>query len=70
MKVNMSGRNFKKSSFTNAPKPYPTCVEVSISDKNVLVRNSNSLGQGTIKYTLEEWDAFVKGVKNGEFDLE
>jgi hypothetical protein len=69
MKAKKTDRIFKKSSFTNAPKPYPTCVEVSISNDDVLIRNSSSLNQGTIKYTLEEWDAFIKGVKNGEFDL-
>lgn len=44
------------------------CVEVKFENDGVLVKNSRTLHQ-PIFYTFEEWDAFVKGVKDGEFDL-
>lgn len=27
------------------------------------------VGEFTLSYTASEWDAFVAGVRNGEFDL-
>ena len=46
------------------------CVEVKLTDDTVEVRDSKQDGQGPIHvYTYAEWDAFIDGVKNGEFDL-
>ncbi|WP_459549966.1 DUF397 domain-containing protein [Nocardia sp. X0981] len=57
--------NWRKSSFTNPE----TCVEVAkTTTGNFLVRNSNSPNSGTVEFTDAEWIAFIKGVKNGEFD--
>jgi len=43
------------------------CVEVFLSEEVVLVRNSTKPGH-KVEFTKEEWDVFVKGVKNNEFD--
>jgi hypothetical protein len=34
----------------------------------VFVRDSKHLDEGFLKFTAEEWGAFIRGVKNGEFD--
>ena len=59
------GSDFKKSSFCGGCK---SCVEVSLQDKKVVLRNSNK-NQEHISYTLDEWKAFISGVKNSEFDI-
>lgn len=71
MTKEFKGRVFKKSSISNAPKPYPPgCVYVSISEKDVLVANLDNPDPLTTQFTHKEWDAFIRGVKHGEFDLE
>lgn len=57
---------FKKSSFCpNAA----SCVEVAIHPlfEYVLVRDSADPTGVTLKFSFEEWEIFLKGVKNGEF---
>jgi Domain of unknown function (DUF397) len=56
---------FRTSSFCN----YGSCVEVGAEpDGSVLVRDSKDAGRQTLTFTRDEWVAFVKGVKAGEFD--
>jgi hypothetical protein len=45
------------------------CVEVMLTDAEVLVRNSNRPEAGALSFTLAEWDAHTKGQKLGVFDL-
>lgn len=45
------------------------CVEVMLTDTEVLVRNSNRPDAGTIGFTFAEWDAHTRGQKQGVFDL-
>ncbi|MCO8273363.1 DUF397 domain-containing protein [Actinoplanes sp. TRM 88003] len=42
------------------------CVEVALTGSHVLVRNSTS-PDDVLSFTVEEWEAFVGGVKEGEF---
>jgi len=47
------------------------CVEVaSLPDGSIAVRDSKETGQKrtSLIYTTTEWDAFLDGVKAGEFD--
>ena len=46
------------------------CLEVAkLANGNIAVRDSKQSGQGPVlQYTLLEWDAFLNGAKNGEFD--
>ena len=60
----LKDEDFKVSSFTGE-KAY--CVAVAQKNGIVAVRDSNNPAGGTIHFDKEEWDAFVKGVKNGEF---
>ncbi|MHB1330741.1 MAG: DUF397 domain-containing protein [Minisyncoccota bacterium] len=63
----MSDKDFTKSSWSkNNPK---TCVMVAIKPRGVAVRDSKDPSKGTQFYTRREWNAFLKGAKNGEFDL-
>lgn len=45
------------------------CVEVSGDDDAILVRDSKNPGAPPLTFTIAEWDAFIKGAKDGEFDL-
>lgn len=47
------------------------CVEVFVPSEAdaVLVRNSRHVAGASLRFTRAEWDAFVHGVKSGEFDL-
>ena len=45
------------------------CVEVaSLSGGEIGVRNSRDSGGAVLRFTSDEWDAFLGGVRNGEFD--
>lgn len=60
---------WKKSSFSHPAGNQ--CVEVRgglYGDDSVLVRNSNRPDGHRVRFTREEWNAFIKGVKAGEFD--
>jgi Domain of unknown function (DUF397) len=46
------------------------CVEVSYSDGEVHVRDSKNPMQIQMRFTVNEWAAFIGGVFRGEFDLE
>ncbi|MBV9384587.1 MAG: DUF397 domain-containing protein [Streptosporangiaceae bacterium] len=61
-----SGPNWVKSSlsFSNG-----NCVEVaSLSDGSIGVRNSRDSEGAVLRFTPDEWDAFLGGARNGEFD--
>lgn len=45
------------------------CVEVAFVDGAIAVRDSKNPQKGTLIFTPDEWDAFVAGAKDGEFDL-
>jgi hypothetical protein len=45
------------------------CVEVAnLPEGGVAVRNSRHRRGPVLRFTPDEWDAFVGGVRNGEFD--
>jgi hypothetical protein len=54
---------WKKATKSN---PSGNCVEVAFND-GVHVRNSRNI-LSKLDFTKDEWDAFIDGVKNGEFD--
>jgi hypothetical protein len=46
------------------------CVEVAfLEGGTVVVRNSKRPEAGVTMFSSDEWQAFVGGVKQGEFDL-
>lgn len=58
---------FRKSSHSGAANP--ACVEVGFVTAEVLLRDSKHQDGPVLRFTPDEWNAFVAGVKNGEFDL-
>jgi hypothetical protein len=57
---------FRASSFCTSGG----CVEVALlSDGRVAVRDSKDGAKPAHIFTVEEWRAFVSGVKGGEFDF-
>jgi hypothetical protein len=61
-----SGFNWVKSSlsFSNG-----NCVEVaSLPDGGIGVRNSRDSEGPVLRFTSDEWHAFLGGARNGEFD--
>lgn len=43
------------------------CVEVSLHDDAVLVRDSKDTEGPVLRFTRAEWSAFLSGVRAGEF---
>lgn len=61
-----SGLDWAKSSLSQANG---SCVEVSgLSTETISVRDSKNIKGPILKFTPAEWDAFVGGVRKGEFD--
>jgi hypothetical protein len=47
-----------------------SCVEVALGSSSVvLVRDSKDRDGAVLTFTLAEWEAFIGGVRDGEFDL-
>ena len=58
--------SWTKSSFSHANG---NCVEVAdLPDGKVGLRNSRDVSGPVLQIQPEEWQAFLKGVRNGEFD--
>jgi len=45
-----------------------SCVEVALTERGVLVRNSRDPSGPMLTFSRPEWAAFLVGVQNGEFD--
>ncbi len=46
------------------------CVEVALAEDVIGVRDSKDHGFGPVlAFTEHEWECFIQGAKNGEFDL-
>lgn len=59
---------WQKSSYCKADSPM--CVEVRGLDQRwIKVRDSKVTDSLELHWTREEWQAFIDGVKKGEFDL-
>jgi ABC-type amino acid transport substrate-binding protein len=61
--------DWRKASFSDATG---NCVEIAFAaDGTVGVRDSKNQGSGPVlEFTPSEWDAFLNGVKGGEFDAQ
>lgn len=46
------------------------CVEVAIQDDGVALRDSKDGSGPVLLFTRHEWEAFVGGIRAGEFDLD
>jgi len=63
-----NGEGFYCSTAT-PPKYFNYCVAVKITETSVMVRDTKDASKMTLSFNHGEWQAFLKGVKDGEFDL-
>jgi uncharacterized protein DUF397 len=67
LRVDLRGAEWRKS---KASGTYgDNCVEVAFVDQAIAVRDSKHPEGPVLLFTQAEWDAFVGGAKDGEFDL-
>jgi uncharacterized protein DUF397 len=45
-----------------------TCVEIATQGEYVLIRSTADQDRPPVTLTRDEWQAFVGGVKDGDFD--
>lgn len=66
-------RKISADGFRCGPTPDPPrpefCVAVKITEDAVMVRDTKDAANTTLTFNHGEWDKFLQGVKNGEFDL-
>ncbi len=72
--MDLTRAKWRKSSYSSANGG--ACVEVTVqpgskegSDHVIIMRDSKNPDGPTLTFTPAEWDAFVAGVQDGEFDL-
>ena len=63
--VDLSRAMWRKSTQSNANG----CVEVAFVDMHVAVRDSKNQGGSVLVFTPAEWQAFIDGVREREFEL-
>ena len=66
LRVDLSRAVWKKSVRSGGNSD--DCVEVAFVDGAIAVRDSKNPTGPALLYTRDEWEAFVGGVKDGEFD--
>lgn len=66
LRVDLTQATWVKS--TRSSGNCDNCVEVAFVDGAVAVRDSKDRQGPALIYTRDEWDAFLGGVKDGEFD--
>jgi hypothetical protein len=49
---------------------YSGCVEVALIHGSIAVRDSKRRQGAMLEFTPVEWQAFIGGVRDGEFELE
>ena len=65
--LDLGGASWRTSSSSQSGSD---CVQAAfLPDGRVALRHSRDPDGAVILYTRGEWDAFLKGAKDGEFDL-
>lgn len=66
-RVDLSRAEWRKS--TRSGPNCDNCVEVAFVDGVVAVRDSKDPDGAVLIFTPAEWDAFIGGARDGEFDI-
>jgi hypothetical protein len=65
----MNDERFERARFFKASGSGDVgCVEVAFAGDVVGVRDSKAPNQAVLVFAAHEWDVFIQGMKNGEFD--
>ena len=64
--MDLSSAEWRKSTLSGTNG----CVEVVIQADGVAIRDAKDRNGPVLRFTRPEWEAFVGGVRAGEFDLE
>lgn len=67
LRVNLADAVWQKS--TRSGPVSDNCVEIAFVDGAIAMRDSKHPDGPVLLFTAEEWDAFVEGAKDGEFDV-
>jgi hypothetical protein len=67
LRVNLADAVWQKS--TRSGPVSDNCVEIAFVDGAIAMRDSKHPEGPVLLFTAEEWDAFVEGAKDGEFDV-
>ena len=67
VRLDLSNAQWLKS--TRSGPGRDACVEVAFVDEAIAVRDAKNPAGPALIFTAAEWDAFVGGAKDGEFDL-
>lgn len=62
--IDLTRASWHKSSFSATDN----CVEVAELGSHLAVRDSKSPAAGALVFATAEWDAFVQGLRAGEFN--
>ena len=63
--VDLSSATWRKSTYSNANG----CVEVAFVDTQAAVRDSKDRTGPVLVFDNHEWEAFVGGARDGQFEL-
>lgn len=66
MKHQFNDDDFQKASFCTHCSQ---CVTVAHKNDIIAVRDTKDASKMTLQFTKDEWQAFIAGVKKGEFDF-
>ena len=65
-RIDLAGATWRKS--TRSGGYSDNCVEVAFAGGAVAMRDSKDRSGPVLVFTTAEWQAFVAGARNGEFD--
>ncbi|TJZ55459.1 DUF397 domain-containing protein [Streptomyces piniterrae] len=63
--LDISGATWKR-----APGKAEEAVEIAFLERGAVAMRNSKDPEVVLRYTEAEWDAFVKGARDGEFDLQ
>jgi hypothetical protein len=67
--MDLSGAEWRKASYSGSNGG--NCVEVARNLPGIVaIRDSKEPNRPPLVFTVTEWDAFIRGAKDGEFDAE